>query len=231
MTTAYRYNAIPRSARAVRSGWAPGIDRLLAAGHEFLPYGYAGKGLLFRGLGSGLRAGLLAGAFGRCDSGHALCALEHELGVHLLSHELSDALAVARLWEGRADSGLLAFPASVFEAAMRARRAAVLGFAEPGVVFRYPFLIDALRLADVALLFVPSAAAADALAALAGVPAPVPVVIGAAPGGRGLVEASLRARLTERGLAPATPVPAACVPSRQRSTGSLAVSGCSNSRE
>ncbi len=159
LTTAYAYNTRPPHARSkpsMRSGWHAKIDELLERDYCFLGCRYSDEGYLFRGIRRGLDAMLIAGQWQRCDDGYPLCQLERELDVYLVSHELSDALSVARLWEHPSDAAILVFPAALFNARWQRHEAAVLGFAEPGVVFRYPFLVQPLRMSDVAGIVVSS---------------------------------------------------------------------------
>lgn len=160
LNTAYAYNTRPARGAAppAASGWHPQIDRLLADDYQFLGYRYAGAGCLYRGVSAGLDETLVARRLTGYDDGRPLCRLEAELGVYLISHDLSDALSVARLWEcGDLDAAVFVFPAQMFAAAWEARRAAVLGFAEPGVVFKYPFVVEPFALEQAVLIVVPSA--------------------------------------------------------------------------
>lgn len=157
LNTAYAYNTRPgaRSAETVTSGWDPTIDRLLAQDYQFLGCTYAGGGCLFRGVSAGLDAALVDRRLGRYEDERPLCRLEAELGVYLISHDLSDALSVARLWDsGDSDAAVFVLSAQSFADAWEARRAAVLGFAEPGVVFKYPFLVEPPVLEQVELVLV-----------------------------------------------------------------------------
>lgn len=200
LTTAYPRNARPRaSQRAPQRPWAPAVERLRAAGHVFLPLTYAGGGCLFRGIARGLGAGLGAGVFDADPGTHRLCALERELGVQLLSQDLSDALAVARPWEAGADAAVLVVAAAQFEAHRRRRRAAVLGFAEPGVVFRYPFVVDPLHAGEVALVLACGAGEART---------PGPACLRVAGTTRAQVEAAMAGALAAHGWQPARARPA-----------------------
>lgn len=198
--TAYPYDATaPADGRPSCSGWDARIDRLLDLGHRFLPLTFEPGGVLFRGMSTGVGEALAAGRFGRFEDPRALCALEGQLQVTLCSQDLSDALAVARLWES-GQGAVLAFPSEVFLGEWQARRAAVLAFAEPGVVFRYPFLLRALEAAEVCALVL-AEETAEALGQ--GVRPPPLVLPGALRGDRGATERAVRALLAERGLRPA----------------------------
>lgn len=202
--TAYERDAQPPAGDSARlTGWAPEMDRLLARGHRFMDAAYSEEGVLYRGMSAGLSEALASGCFGHFANPPPQCALEQELGVVLCSQDLSDALAVARPWENP-DGVVLVFPAALFQQAWRARRAAVLAFAEPGVVFRYPFLLDPLRTEALTALVLapgvaPPAAAAAGGAALVSLPTGL-------SGKRRETEAAVREALSRRGLAPAATV-------------------------
>lgn len=158
LTTAYASNTRAGAGRAgsasVHSGWCGAIARLVAGDHAFLPLRYGPSGCLYRGVDSGASALLTAGESGLAAGAHALNRLERELGVVLVSADLSDALSVARLWEAGRDACVIAFDAAHFAHEARAGRAAVLAFAEPGVVFRYPLLALPLPLDAACCVFV-----------------------------------------------------------------------------
>lgn len=157
LNTAYAYNTRRQINRApvVASGWDSRIDELLARDFAFLPYRYSEEGFLFRGVGCAWKETLRAGRWQLSSGAGPLAALERDLGVYLFSHELSDALLVARLWEPSRDAAVLVFPATEFHARWRRGAAAVLGFAEPGVVFKYPFMVEPLPLAALTLAVLP----------------------------------------------------------------------------
>jgi hypothetical protein len=148
--TAYPHNArapsLERKPGAVDSHWHPRILSLVQRDYSFLGYRYAPGGMLYRGLHKGLTATLANGAWLPSVDEGPLGALERELGVFLFSHELSDALSVSRLWEDNNDAAILVFNASEFDARWRRGEAAILGFAEPGVIFKYPFFVEPLEL-------------------------------------------------------------------------------------
>jgi hypothetical protein len=156
LNTAYAYNTRQHSPypAPVRSGWHSRIDDLLARDYSFLPCGYSDTGCLFRGMSRGLSACIDAGCWRLSEDDSPLGALERELGVFLLSHDLSDALSVSRLWQAQPDAAVLVFPAAEFRQRWEERAAAVLGFAEPGVVFKYPFLVEPLPMQSVQAIFV-----------------------------------------------------------------------------
>jgi hypothetical protein len=153
--TAYPDRRKARSGAADRlSGWDPEIVRLFGAGHNFLGYGYSEPGWLYRGASRGLNEILRTSELGHFDGEQAVARLERELGVYLVSQDFSDAYSVARFWENSRDGYIAVFESAVFNRELHAGRAAVLGFAEPGVVFKYPFLTRPLALAAIDYLIV-----------------------------------------------------------------------------
>lgn len=151
------YSGMPRArieAENQVSAWAPKIAQLYQAGHQFLPYEYDSEGWLFRGASTGFSQLIQSGASDFFDSEHPGAGLERELGIYLVSQDFSDAYSVARFWESSRDAFIAVFSSAHFNRELRAKRAAVLGFAEPGVVFKYPFLTHAPRLCEIDYLIV-----------------------------------------------------------------------------
>lgn len=148
--TAYASNADPsRQSKAVGSGWDPRIDVLLAQGYRFLGYRFSEPGWLFRGACSGLRDFFISGQFGHYEGDKAVVHMEKELDILLISQDFSDAYGAARLWEKQQDNFIAVFKSVHFNRELQARRAAVMGIAEPGVVFKYPFLTRPLPLSAI----------------------------------------------------------------------------------
>jgi len=211
-TTVYENNARRRhGARECEPGWHAAIASLVRRDYAFLPLRYGDQGVLFRGMARGLGAALSAGHCMPSSDDHALNALERETGVVFVSQDVSDALAVARLWEAPLDGGILVIPASAFGRAHAAGNAAVLGFADPGVVFRYPCFAPPLVLDDLTQVIVHPAAA--------------PAVAGLAPGRmmtlptettaeRGAVAAAITRLLEDAAWHAATPQNGARFPRR-----------------
>lgn len=132
--------------REVASGWHPTFDRLLGSGHIFMGYHYSAGGLLFRGMPSGAVQALCQDRFWHSDFDNPLCQLERELDVAFCSEVARDALAVARPWEsGREDAAILIFASDCFNQRLQQNSAAALGFADVGMVFKYPCLAEPLR--------------------------------------------------------------------------------------
>ncbi len=168
-TTVYPHNNRAGAAAAVAApgDWHPLIDALVQRDYAFHAATYGDDGFLFRGVDAGLEAALAAGYWHRNGGDHPLAALERETGVMFVSQDLSDALAVARLWETTHDAAVLVIPAAAFTAALAVGTAAMLAFADPGVVFKYPFFVPPLPLAAVAKIIV-SPARGEALVAHGG---------------------------------------------------------------
>jgi len=203
-TTVYANNArAGHGARQCEPGWHAAIADLVRRDYAFLPLGYAGQGVLFRGMARGLGGALAAGRCMPSEDAHALNALERETGVVFVSQDVSDALAVARLWEAPVDGGILVIPADSFARAHAAGAAAVLGFADPGVVFRYPCFAPPLALGDVAQVIV-HPAAAPAVEGFA--PNRVMVLPAETPSTRGEVDAAIARFLAAAGCRAATAV-------------------------
>ena len=209
LNTAYAYNTRPgaRRGQRVKSGWHEKIDELLERDYAFLGYRYSKEGSLFRGISTGLAESLATDRWKPYGDNRPLCQLEQELGVYLLSHDLSDALSVARLWQNPHDAAVFVFPSACFNAQWEARRAAVLGFAEPGVVFKYPFLVDPLSLDEISTIVV-------APAAVAGLDCPHKLMVlpELQSGDRSQTESAVIEVLRDRGITAATLVATDCFP-------------------
>lgn len=131
------------------SGWHPTFDNLLAAGHIFMGYRFSGSGLLFRGMPSGMAEAVASSRFWHSQSDTPLCRLERDLNVVFCSEVARDAMAVAKPWEdGREDAGILVFHSDRFNRRWEKREAAALGFADVGMVFKYPCLAEPLQRDD-----------------------------------------------------------------------------------
>ena len=159
-TTAYAWNNRPGTDVVPReqSEWCARIESLLCQDYTFLGIYYEPDAFLFRGMASAVGDVLSGGCVGHFDSEHALSLLERQLGVYFVSHEISDAIATARPWERRHDWAIVVLPSARFTAEWKQRRAAVMGFAEPGVVFRYPILTEPVPISDIAAMIVSPAA-------------------------------------------------------------------------
>lgn len=154
--TAYASNTRMASPQAsVGQGrWSEKIQRLITADYAFTGLCYADGGLLFRGMSSGLAAGLRGGSLGLFEDGNPHARLEQQLAVYFVSQDLSDAITCARLWEDVDDAGVLVLDTRVFNAAYAAGDAAMMQFAEPGVVFDYPLFTNPFSVEQIHSIFV-----------------------------------------------------------------------------
>ncbi len=147
LVTAYESNSRAGSTdeKLILTDWHHKINELLSKGYSFLPLIYDEGGILFRGMQSSILQSLLSDHFINFSSSNPHSALEKELDIYFVSHELSDALTVARIWEESNDSGLICFSTSYFREEHENKNAAVMAFSEPGFVFNYPFLTQGLK--------------------------------------------------------------------------------------
>lgn len=149
------YRVQPPSAPTTDAGgWDAAIVRALETGHRFLPLAYGAGGALFRGACSGLQAALAEGTLGHYEDRSYHGDLERGLGMYLVSQDMSDAVSASRLWE-MPDGYIAVFDSGYFNGELEAGRAAVMGFAEAGVVFRYPLLTRPLPLSRLQWLILP----------------------------------------------------------------------------
>lgn len=127
------------------SGWHATFNRLLGNSHVFMAQTYTQTGMLFRGTPSGLAVAVETGVFWHSPHDNPLCELERELDVIFCSEVARDALAVARPWQnGSKDAAVLIFSSRVYVERWQQRTAAMLGFADVGMVFKYPCLAEPL---------------------------------------------------------------------------------------
>jgi len=134
-------------------GWHPAFNRLLSSGYLFLDAMFSEDGMLFRGMPAGSAALLAGDRFWHSPDDNPLSRLERDLKVLFCSQMARDALAVARPWQNPG-AVILVFPAAIFRRRWRERSAAMLGFADVGMVFRYPCLAEPLCLSDLAAMVV-----------------------------------------------------------------------------
>jgi len=150
--TAYQHtNASPASSieKTNDHGWANAINRMIDQRYAFLALKYESSGYLFRGMSSGFFDALLDNTFWHYSGDDRGTHFEKELDVFLLSQDFSDALTVSRLWEQKLDACILIFRSEIFNQALSKKEAAMMATAEPGVVFKYPFLVHPLTLDDI----------------------------------------------------------------------------------
>jgi hypothetical protein len=105
-------------------------------------------------MSSGLAAGLRGDSLGLFEDSNPHARLEQQLAVYFVSQDLSDAITCARLWENLDDAGVLVFDTRVFNAACAAGDAAMMQFAEPGVVFNYPVFSTPFSVEQIHSIFV-----------------------------------------------------------------------------
>ena len=156
LITAYESNTRKQSADSpiISSGWHTKIDQLLGEGYSFLPYQYSETGVLFRAMNTGLVNAIQKQKFGLFDDDNPHVPMEHNLEIYFVSHELSDAMSIARLWGEAQDAAILCITSRVFNAYNAVKRAAVMAFAEPGVVFKYPFFVEPIAINDIFKVFI-----------------------------------------------------------------------------
>ena len=135
-------------------GWDKKIIQLYSDGYSYLGFRFSDPGYLFRGASCGLRDLVMSECFGYYQGDRSVSVLEQQLGIYFLTQDLSDAYAVARFWEIPHDGFIAVLKSKVFNQELEFGRAAVLGFAEPGVVFKYPFLTQPLSLEQIDYLII-----------------------------------------------------------------------------
>jgi hypothetical protein len=199
-TQLYRPGRTEIGSRPAGCGWARPIEHLLAAGYTFLPGGYSRDGYLFRGMQSGLHAALAGTSCGWVNGTDEMCRVEQAMGVWFLTHEVSDAVTVSRLYEQPPDGGILAIRASLFDDCLERGEAAVLAVGDGGMVFRYPLLARPVATAEVACIFV---SPAYGPAATTGRDDRTITLAGKT---RKELEQDLGRHMSARGLSPASPV-------------------------
>lgn len=153
-TTAYAHNTRASRPMRDRPAGASTRARLEAADHVVANVGFTGEGVLYRGIVPFTTLGIVSGELTPNGRSHSLCVLENELGVLLVSNELSDAVTVARPFVAGRDAAIAIIPAGAFAWRAAAGEAGVLSFAEPGVVFRYPFLAQSVQFSELVSVFV-----------------------------------------------------------------------------
>lgn len=156
--TAYTHNAhgSVSDAQAKNHGWSSAINRMIDQRYAFLALQYEKDGYLFRGMSAGLLDAILSDQFWHYDGDDRGTHLEKELDVLFVSQDFSDALTVSRLWETQRDACIVIFKSNIFNNALTNKNAAMMATAEPGVVFKYPFLCQALSLSDIENIIVSS---------------------------------------------------------------------------
>jgi hypothetical protein len=121
--------------------------------------------VFFRGIFDGASRLFQPGGIHLGLNSFGLSELENELGVMFCSQDLSDAMSVSRIWEG-GDAAIVVFGVEVFLQEVAGKRAAVIGFAEAGILFRYPFLERPLLCEEVTVVIRPHCAPCSEVAPL-----------------------------------------------------------------
>ena len=168
LVTAYESNtrSVNRKLSPQSSEWHAKIRDLISQDYSFLPLTYSDTGVLYRGYSCGLLQAIKSDLFEKFNSDNPHSALEAELDVYFLSHELSDALTIARLWEQTEDACLLCLPGNLFNNRHQAKAAAVMAFSEPGFVFNYPFITEPIDIQNVMIIFINHATYASLIESL-----------------------------------------------------------------
>ena len=156
--TAYQHNAHSTSivVDANDHGWTDAINRMIDQRYAFLTMQYESSGYLFRGMSSGLFDALLEGEFWHYSEKKCDAHFEQDLDILLVSQDFSDAFTISKLWESRLDACIIIFKSDVFNQALSEKKAAMMATAEPGVIFKYPFLTQPLSLNDIECLIIPA---------------------------------------------------------------------------
>lgn len=154
--TAYQHNAHSSSTveQVNDHGWADAINRMIDQRYAFLALKYENDGYLFRGMRSGFFDALFDNEFWHYSGEDSGNHFEKELDVLLLSQDFSDAFTVSKLWEQKLDACIIIFKSEIFNKALNEKKAAMMATAEPGVVFKYPFLSYPLALEEIDYLVV-----------------------------------------------------------------------------
>ena len=154
--TAYEYNSHSSSSdtKVEDQAWAEAIKRMIEQRYAFLDLQYEDEGYLFRGMSTGLFDALINNQFWHFDGDDRGNHFEKELNVLLISQDFSDAYTVSKIWEREVDSCIIIFKSNVFNKALNNKQAAMMATAEPGVVFKYPFLCQPLSLSEIEYIVV-----------------------------------------------------------------------------
>jgi hypothetical protein len=155
--TAYQHNAHSSSDLETHDhGWVNAINKMIDQRYAFLALEYGNSGYLFRGMSTGLFIALLENKFWHYAGEDRGTHFEKELDILLVSQDFSDAFTVSKLWEQKLDACIIVFRSEIFNQALNDKKAAMMATAEPGVVFKYPFLTHSLTLDDIEYLIISS---------------------------------------------------------------------------
>lgn len=153
--TAYLHNAASSFfSNTFDHGWTDAINRMIDQRYAFLGLQYENKGNLFRGMSSGLFESLLSNNFWHYAAQDSCSVLEKNLDVLFLSQDFSDAYTQSKIWEQKVDACIVILESDLFNNALKKKQAAVMATAEPGMVFKYPFISHPLNMDEIQLLIV-----------------------------------------------------------------------------
>ena len=153
--TAYEHNSsvVNKALKVKSQGWSNAINQMIEQRYAFLGLQYE-QGYLFRGMSSGLSDSLMHNSIWHYSGEDQGSHFEKELDVLLISQDFSDAYTISKIWEDKEDACIFVFKSDLFNIALYEKNAAMLATAEPGVVFRYPFLCKPLILSDIEFIVV-----------------------------------------------------------------------------
>ncbi len=141
--------------RQFKSGvWTEAIDHLMAAGYDFKPEQFSDEEYLFRGVSSGLFEAVKKQNFEHFLNASETNRAEQIMQIYFVTHDLSDAITAACLYELQLENAVLVFKSSIFNQQLDEGKAAVLNVGDMGVIFRYPFLTQSIKLSDLAYIIV-----------------------------------------------------------------------------
>jgi len=134
--------------------WNEAIDHLMVAGYDFKPEKFSEEGYLFRGMSNGLFEAIKKQTFEHFLNASETNTAEQIMQIYFVTHDLSDAITAACLYELQQDNAVLVFKSSLFNQQLSDGNAAVLNVGDMGIIFRYPFLTQSIKLSDVAYIIV-----------------------------------------------------------------------------
>lgn len=145
----------PNFDRQFESGeWSEAIDHLMAAGYDFKAEQFSNDSYLFRGMSSGLFEAIKKQSFEHFLNVSETNTAEQIMQIYFVTHDLSDAITAACLYELQQENAVLVFKSSLFNQQLSDGNAAVLNVGDMGIIFRYPFLTQSIKLSDVAYIIV-----------------------------------------------------------------------------
>ncbi len=189
--------------------WGEVIDHLMAAGYAFKKEQFNVDGFLFRGMDCGLEVALQQQQFGHLSGLADMSRAEQIMQIYFVTHELSDAVTAARLFEIRQDNAVLVFKASLFNYALNLKEAAILEIGDMRVIFRYPFLTAPLTANDLDCIIVKETARHQVQTLC---PSLVEKLLVVQEGSRDQIQKFIVEELEKREITAAVPEPSAIIP-------------------